>query len=489
MRPEVLFPLFRPTTALPGVGPRLARLIEHLTGPAVLDLLWHLPTGLVDRSRQPKVATARPGQIATLTVRVDAHVAPPRPRLPYKVICSDETGHMELVFFNPRVDYLNEVLPVGATRIVSGHLAAFGSILHELSRGNSALASRMVTTSPDVTVSTNLGAWVNQRGIFSLDVRNDVFRQEQVASAQKWMRHGGGQHLELGIAENNLFIMLAALGLSGPLFGTRLLPVGTLYDPFIARGLDAMNYACYQDARFMLVATPSGITLAPEGGAHQSISTPLIGLGQPGLTSFEPAYVDELALIMRWGFEHMQADDGGSVYLRLSTRAIDQPERTLSPQQETDVLAGAYWQVEPEAEAELALVYAGAVAPEVLAAAETMAEDVPGLGVLAVTSLDRVYHGWQARLRGHSGAGPSLSHIERMLSRLAPGAKLVTVQDGHPSALSWIGAATGRRVYPLGVTSFGQSADIPDLFAHHGIDSAAIVDMAATACLEGMRGG
>lgn len=300
------------------------------------------------------------------------------------------------------------------------------------------------------------------------------------------MRHGGGQHLELGIAENNLFIMLAALGLSGPLFGTRLLPVGTLYDPFIARGLDALNYACYQDARFMLVATPSGITLAPEGGAHQSISTPLIGLGQPGLTGFEPAYVDELALIMRWGFEHMQADNGGSVYLRLSTRALEQPGRTLSPQREADVLAGAYWQVEPEAGAELALVYSGAVAPEVLAAAEEMAEDVPGLGVLAVPSLDRLYHDWQARLRGHNGTGPGSSHIDRLLSRLAPGAALVSVQDGHPSALSWIGSATGRRVYPLGVTGFGQSADIPDLYAHHGIDSAAIVDMAATACLEGV---
>ncbi|NQW11543.1 MAG: transketolase [Alphaproteobacteria bacterium] len=384
----------------------------------------------------------------------------------------------------PRIE-VPERLSLRAHKTMSTQ-SAFGSILHELSRGNSALASRMVTTSPDVTVSTNLGAWVNQRGIFSLDVRNDVFRQEQVASAQKWMRHGGGQHLELGIAENNLFIMLAALGLSGPLFGTRLLPVGTLYDPFIARGLDAMNYACYQDARFMLVATPSGITLAPEGGAHQSISTPLIGLGQAGLASFEPAYVDELALIMRWGFEHMQADDGGSVYLRLSTRSLDQPERTLSPRQEADVLAGAYWQIVPEVGAELALVYAGAVAPEVLAATEAMADDVPGLGVLAVPSLDRLYHDWQGRLRGRNGSGPGSSHIEQLLSRLAPDAKLVTVQDGHPSALSWIGSATGRRAYPLGITSFGQSADIPDLFAHHGIDTAAIVDMVATAYLEGI---
>ncbi len=103
-----------------------------------------------------------------------------------------------------------------------------------------------------------------------------------------------GRHIELGIAENNLFLLLGALGLAEAQFGARLLPVGTLYDPFIARGLDALNYACYQDARFLLVATPSGLTLAPEGGAHQSIGTPLIGIGQPGLTYFEPAFVDEL---------------------------------------------------------------------------------------------------------------------------------------------------------------------------------------------------
>jgi pyruvate dehydrogenase E1 component len=369
--------------------------------------------------------------------------------------------------------------------------AAFGGILHELSRGNSALASRIITTSPDVTVSTNLGAWVNQRGIFSLAARDDVFRKEHVASAQKWMRHAGGQHLELGIAENNLFILLAALGLSGPLFGTRLLPVGTLYDPFIARGLDALNYACYQDARFMVVATPSGITLSPEGGAHQSISTPLIGMGQPKLASFEPAYADELEVIMRWGFSHMQADDGGSVYLRLSTRGLSQPERELTEAQAADLLNGAYWLIEPEAGADLAILFSGAVVPEVLEAAEQMREDVPGLGVLAVTSADRLYHDWQGRLRGNghkattAESGPS--HVERLLSTLAPRAGLVTVQDGHPANLSWIGGAVGRRTYPLGVTDFGQSGDIADLYAHHGLNADAIIDAAAKACVEALR--
>src|SRR5580700_2510778 len=206
---------------------------------------------------------------------------------------------------------------------------AFGRILGALAAGDSDLAGRIVTTSPDVTVSTNLGAWVNRRGIFDRTERVDTFREEKVVSAQRWGMTPKGQHIELGIAEHNLFLELAALGLAGPLFGARLLPIGTIYDPFIKRGLDAFNYALYQDARFILVATPSGITLAPEGGAHQSIVEPLIGLAQPGLTSFEPAYADELATLLRWALGEIQRDEGESVYFRLSTRPIEQPKRQL----------------------------------------------------------------------------------------------------------------------------------------------------------------
>ncbi|HYE52557.1 MAG TPA: 1-deoxy-D-xylulose-5-phosphate synthase N-terminal domain-containing protein, partial [Azospirillaceae bacterium] len=187
----------------------------------------------------------------------------------------------------------------------------FGKILGELAKQETELAARIVTTSPDVTVSTNLGAWVNRRGLFDRTLREDTFKEQKVVSAQRWHGSPDGQHLELGIAEHNLFLMLSALGMSHDLFGVRLLPVGTLYDPFIKRGLDAMNYALYQDARFMVVATPSGVTLAPEGGAHQSIVTPLIGMGLPNLASFEPAFVDELEAIMAWGFGWMQEADGG----------------------------------------------------------------------------------------------------------------------------------------------------------------------------------
>ena len=363
--------------------------------------------------------------------------------------------------------------------------ASFGNILHELSRGNTDLASRIVTTSPDVSVSTNLGPWVNQRGVFSLDVRNDVFRDEKVASAQKWLRHGTGQHFELGIAENNLFIMLAALGLSGPLFGTRLLPIGTLYDPFIARGLDSLNYACYQDARFMLVATPAGITLAPEGGAHQSISSPLIGIGQPGLYSYEPAYADELAVIMRWGFDYMQAKNGGSIYLRLSTRAIEQPSREMSSDLESRIIKGAYWLIPPADGARIAIVYSGAVVPEVIEAYEQIKEEIPGLGVMAITSFDRLYHEWQrSQVDDVEGGSNTDCHIINLLAPLHSDAVLITVQDAHPATLSWLGSATGRKLLPLGVTEFGQSGNIQDLYREYGIGVDAIIDAVARASIK-----
>ena len=361
---------------------------------------------------------------------------------------------------------------------------AFGQILNELAQGDSTLADHIVTTSPDVTVSTNLGSWVNQRGLFSRRERPDVFREEKVASAQKWVRSREGQHIELGIAENNLFLMLAALGLSHSLFGARLLPVGTLYDPFVNRGLDALTYACYQDARFMAVGTPAGVTLAPEGGAHQSINTPLTGMATDRLTYFEPAYVDELAAIMAWGFRHMQAEDGGSVYLRLSTRLVEQPDRSLTPEQMSDIRAGGYWIVPPGPGCDLVVAYTGAVAPEAAAAHADIVEDVPGAGLFAVTSADRLHEDWvETTRRRAAGDRTARSHVERMLSGVAPGAALVTVLDGHPATLSWLGATGDFRISALGVEKFGQSSDIPDAYRLHGIDRDAILDAAAAACL------
>ncbi|MBI3992148.1 MAG: transketolase [Candidatus Lambdaproteobacteria bacterium] len=386
-------------------------------------------------------------------------------------------------FEAPRID-VPEVLPVPQLGGSVSTQDGFGRILNELARSDTPLARHVITSSPDVTVSTNLGAWVNRRQVFDRHVQPDIFKEEAVASLQNWTMSPQGQHVELGIAENNLFIALAAMGLAGPMFGVRLLPIGTLYDPFISRGLDALNYACYQDARFMVVATPSGISLAPEGGAHQSVLTPLVGIGQPGLASFEPAYVDELAAIMAWGFRHLQADRGGSVYLRLSTRTLEQPKRTMDEALRREVLAGAYWLLPPQPGAALSVVAMGAVLPEALEAMAQIQEDLPGAGLLVVTSADRLHHDWlatgRARIAGHRDA---LGHAERLLAQLAPGAALVTVLDGHPATLSWLGAVAGNPISPLGVEDFGQSGDIPDLYRHYHIDAEAIVDAAAAASL------
>ncbi|MER8386578.1 transketolase [Mesorhizobium sp. M1380] len=369
----------------------------------------------------------------------------------------------------------------------------FGRILDEIARAGGPLADAIVTTSPDVTVSTNLGPWVNRRGLFARRSLADTFRSEHIASAQKWEFGPSGQHIELGIAENNLFILLSALGLSRSVFGKRLLPIGTLYDPFIQRGLDALNYACYQDARFLLAATPSGVTLAPEGGAHQSIATQLIGMAQDGLAAYEPAFVDELSVITRFALDYIQRDGdvvqsertwlrdetGGSVYLRLSTRPIDQIIRTMTQDLEQDIVDGGYWLRPPGPNAEVIVAYTGAVAPEAIEAVGMMAEDRRDVGLLAVTSADRLNAGWTAASRARErGLVHARSHVERLFEELPAHCAIVTVADGHPAALGWLGSVYGHRTRSLGVEHFGQSGTIGDLYRHFGIDANSIATAA-----------
>ena len=366
----------------------------------------------------------------------------------------------------------------------------FGQFLNQIGRSDTELANRIVTVSPDVAVSTSLGPWVNRRGIFGRSEHADIFAEENVVSMQKWSTSPAGQHVELGIAETNLFLQLSAFGLADSMFGARLIPIGTVYDPFIRRGLDAMHYGCYQDARFLLVATPSGIALAPEGGAHQSMETPLITLAQPGLVAFEPAYVDELVEIMGWGFEYLQAEDGGSVALRLSTRRIGQPKRVLDTETRTAITSGAYWLREPGPAAELVLAYMGAVAPEAQTAHEILLEDLPDAGLLAVTSADRLYVNWiEARQARRSGRDDARAHIETLLAGLSDTCAIVTVCDAHSAALGWLGSVSGQRIYPLGVHSFGQSGELQELFEHYGIDVQAILDAAARASVRRLSTG
>ncbi|TIR16154.1 MAG: transketolase [Mesorhizobium sp.] len=380
-------------------------------------------------------------------------------------------------------------LAVGAQPSMSTQ-QGFGLLMHEIAKQDTELAKRIVTTSPDVTVSTNLGAWVNRRGLFAKEAMADLFKKERIPSTFNWEFSPKGQHMELGIAEMNLFIMLSALGLSHSIFGERLLPVGTLYDPFIERGLDALNYACYQDARFIIAATPSGVTLAPEGGAHQSIATPLIGMAQDGLASFEPAFVDELATILRFSFDYMQRSGdtepdavtwlrdavGGAVYLRLSTRPIEQPRRIIDAGLAEDMISGGYWMRKPGPNPQIVIAYTGAIAPEAIDAVGLIAEDRRDVGLLAITSADRLNTGWTAaqRAREH-GLVHARSHVERLLGEVPANCALVTVIDGHPATLAWLGSVHGHRTRPLGVEHFGQTGTIADLYRHYRIDAQGII--------------
>ncbi|WP_373008519.1 transketolase [Hyphomonas sp.] len=374
--------------------------------------------------------------------------------------------------------------------------AGFGKILDALAKSKSELADRIVTTSPDVTVSTNLGPWVNRRSLFARETKGDTFRDQHIPSTQKWQFSPAGQHIELGIAEMNLFLLLGAAGLSHSLFGERLIPIGTVYDPFIARGLDALNYACYQDARFIIVGTPSGVTLAPEGGAHQSIGAQLIGMSQDGLVSFEPAFLDELSIIMDWSFDYLQRDGdgdpdertwlrdetGGSVYLRLTTRQLEQV-RWSNRDDETfrqGVIDGGYWLRKPGPNCEIVIAYQGCVAPEAIKAAGRIGNNRRDIGVLAVTSADRLSSGWtaarRARARGNKAAK---SQIERLMEQVPRDCTLITVTDGHPATLAWIGGVKGHATTPLGVEHFGQTGTIRDLYRHFQIDAEAIVSAAS----------
>jgi pyruvate dehydrogenase E1 component len=388
----------------------------------------------------------------------------------------------------PRVEVPDEIrLAIQPTMSTQ---AGFGALLNEIGKRDDEFARRIVTASPDVTVSTNLGPWVNRRKIFGRVAAPDTFKSERIPSTFTWEFSPQGQHIELGIAEMNLFILLSALGLSHSINGERLLPIGTLYDPFIARGLDALNYACYQDARFIVAATPSGITLAPEGGAHQSIAQPLIGMAQDGVAAFEPAFVDELSVILPWALSYMQKEGdgetseknwlrdetGGSTYLRLSTRPIEQIARELTPELRQAIVDGGYWMRKPGANAQVVVAYMGAVAPEAIEAVGLMSEDRRDIGLLAITSADRLNAGWTAAQRARErGLVHARSLIERLLADVPSHCGIVTVLDGHPATLGWLGAVHGHRVRSLGVEHFGQTGTIADLYRHYGIDANAIV--------------
>jgi pyruvate dehydrogenase E1 component len=373
---------------------------------------------------------------------------------------------------------------------------AFGRILVDLSRAES-VAPYLVTTAPDVATSTNLAGYINRTGVFS-PVPRRSWSEDPVL---KWAEGPEGHHIELGISEMNLFLLLGQLGLAFDLSDQRLLPVGTVYDPFVLRGLDAFIYSVYSGARFIVAGTPSGVTLAPEGGAHQSTVTASVGLELPNVTFIEPAYAVALDWLLCGALQSVAAAGGtpvtgaaetGSYYFRLTTRAIDQQPFQAARDRIGDailrrqVLAGGYRLVDAAATAAegappVYLVGCGAVMPEVLAAAAELADEGIAATVVDITSPDRLYRAWQRTLRQgvRTATAPSIPGALR--SVFPDRAPVVTAHDAASHTMSWLGSALGVPAVSLGVDSFGQSGAVADLYRAHDLDSGSIVNAALAA--------
>jgi len=406
----------------------------------------------------------------------------------------------------PRTHAGNEVVVPDATGLRAARpistQEAFGRILVDLSRVE-AVAPYLVTTAPDVATSTNLAGFINRTGVFS-PVTRRAWSSDPVL---KWAEGPDGQHIELGISEMNLFLLLGQLGLTWDLSDQPLLPVGTVYDPFVLRGLDAFIYSVYSGARFVVAGTPSGVTLAPEGGAHQSTITASVGIELPEVTFIEPAYAVALDWLLcgalqsvaaagvdfsRHGASGTGPSETGSYYFRLTTRGIDQQPFQAARDRLGDailrrqVLAGAYRLVDAAAEAAdgappVYLVGCGAVLPEVLQAAAELADEGIAATVVDVTSADRLYRAWQRTLRQgvRTATAPSIPGALR--SAFPDRAPVVTVHDAASHTMSWLGSALGVPAVSLGVDTFGQSGAVADLYRAHDLDSGSIVNAALAA--------
>jgi pyruvate dehydrogenase E1 component len=355
---------------------------------------------------------------------------------------------------------------------------AFGNILSELARYPD-LCRRLVTISPDVAVSTNLGGWIQKVGVYSPEIRADYFGESHIPVAVKWQQSPQGQHLELGISENNLFLALGALGVAGDMFGEPLVPIGTLYDTFISRGLDALHYAVYNGGKFILVGTPSGISLSPEGGLHQSLMPPSFGIESPRIAYFEPCFAQELEWILLDRVRRiLEEPDAESLYLRLST--VPQPQDLFpsapSAELRRNVLRGGYRLIDRRGqpgflpgENVVNLFTCGAMVPLAVAASNDLAGDELFVNVINVTSPDLLHRGWVNAGRSRMNGQPASHHLEQLIPEDERHCPLVTVMDGHPHALSFLGSVFGAKTVPLGVDRYGQSGSRQELYDHYQI--------------------
>ena len=364
-------------------------------------------------------------------------------------------------------------------------LQIYGLVLTDLARNLSEVADRVVTVSPDVASSTGLGGWINRSGVWKRSEPEQL--PEEDASVLRWNESSQGQHIELGISENNLFMMLGQLGQSFEANGELLFPIGTLYDPFVRRGLDAFVYSIYSGAKFIVVGTPSGITLAPEGGAHQSLTTPSIGMEMPELDFYEPCFGKEVEWIMLSALEQIRQRRRSS-YLRLTSKRVDQSLLRLPEDPEEleklrlRVLQGAYRLVDRTSEEfykpgenVVHIMTCGAMIPEAVRASEELLREGVNANVINITGPGPLYRNYQESVRSLVSGKPTAQFLEDIIPTEERSAPVVTVADAHPHSLAWLGGALGTSTIPLGVTDFGQSGGRTELYEEYGIDVESII--------------
>ncbi|GAA0591985.1 transketolase-like TK C-terminal-containing protein [Kribbella sandramycini] len=362
--------------------------------------------------------------------------------------------------------------------------AALGRVLLDLTRAAPDAARRVVTLSPDVSSSTNLGGWVNKVGVWSAAERKNWF-DDDPETILHWRERPTGQHLELGIAEGNLVGLLAELGATWSRWGEPLLPIGVLYDPFVERALEPWSYGIYAGGQSILVGTPSGVTLAPEGGAHQSITTPSVGLEQPGCVTYEPGFAIDTEWVLLASLAKLGRPEGTSAYLRLSTRPVDQSlavvpaDPAARERRRKQVVAGAYLlRRSAVATPGITIATMGAVIPEALAAAERLEGQGVPADVVCITSPGLIFDAAQARSGRPTRAKGSESWILDAAFPVRRAAPLVTVLDGHPHTLAFLAGINGVPATHLGVTTFGQSGDLDSVYRHHGLDTETLIGAA-----------
>ncbi|GAA1958192.1 transketolase-like TK C-terminal-containing protein [Amycolatopsis minnesotensis] len=440
---------------------------------------WGLPTQGHPQNHSSLLTEEQFGELAErLGTRADAPWGRFDDGGPAARLCAEVAERLARPDFPPRAV---PELPSDIGRTPGGTAttqAALGRVLLDLTREAPEAARRVVTVSPDVSSTTNLGGWVNKVGVWSAAERRDWFADD-AETILHWRENPNGQHIELGIAETNLVGLLGELGTTWSRWGQPLLPIGVLYDPFVERALEPWSFGIYAGGQSILVGTPSGVTLAPEGGAHQSITTPSIGLEQPGCVTYEPAFAIDVEWTLLASLAKLGKPGGSSAYLRLSTRPVDQKladvpaDPAARERRRRQAVAGAY-PLRRVPGAEVTIAAMGALVPEALAAADRLARTGIAADVVCVTSPGLLFRAWQAR-QGRDDAPSWILDQVFPADRATP---LVTVLDGHPHTLSFVGGVNRVPVVSLGVTRFGQSGGLEEVYRYHGIDADSIVSAA-----------